>query len=831
MNPKQWEQYEALYIELHQQPEAQRHSYIVQLKIDDEVKDLLMASLEETDKSEQFFDSLRGVADEILNEKALEFERPPEKIGAYRIAHKIGRGGFSSVYLATRDNDFSHRIAVKILHRGLEGSSALNRFYSERSILASLNHPNIATLYDGGVTDDGRPYLFMEYIDGVHIDQYCATNNLNLEQRLRLFLLICETISYAHRNLVIHRDIKPSNILVDNNGRVKLLDFGIAKLLDDNDIEADLHETRLGTRVMTPMFSSPEQIMSGSITTASDVYQLGLLLYRMLTGGFPYNRNTTNRYDLEQSILNDDPVRPTSQPETEGYIGSRLLRGDLEHIIMMALEKDPSRRYGSVSELADDIQRHHDGHPVKAVKPSLGYRSNRFIRRHKTWAIPTLVLIVLLLGSFIGLLYQSQIIKQERDIALALERQSSEEAAKAEKLSEYLIELFRVNDPTQGGSQDLTARELLDRGAETLSERFPDEPEIQALFGETLGRIYMNIGLFDQSRKLLEDANDARKQLDNPVALARSYNYLGSMHSMRRNFSLASENYKNALDIMEGEKSIDQELFINLLTGYATSLRELGNPDTAAIFMDRAYTLGNNVYEASDRRMNRLKSEYAFILRGLDRLDEAEAIYREVLSAIADPVVTDSLTAASTMNNLAYLLRLRERYDEAADFYRISLTLHEGIYGNYHPRTIMINNNLANAYTLAGSYITADSLFLESLKRNRQGQPENHWRIGLSHAVLGRFYHSIGRYSEADSMFVVAHDIYVIALGEDHEWTTGILNERARTLAEMKRTSEIKPLLTRVIRLTEARYGTEHDNIRNAGEIMAEFNIHLQDIP
>jgi eukaryotic-like serine/threonine-protein kinase len=825
MNPKQWEQYEALYIELQQQPEAQRQSYIVQLKIDDEVKELLMASLEETDKSEQFFDSLRGVADEILNEKALEFERPPEKIGAYRIAHKIGRGGFSSVYLATRDNDFSHRIAVKILHRGLEGSSALNRFYSERSILASLNHPNIASLYDGGVTDDGRPYLFMEYIDGVHIDQYCATNNLNLEQRLRLFLLICETISYAHRNLVIHRDIKPSNILVDNNGRVKLLDFGIAKLLDDNDIEADLHETRLGTRVLTPMYSSPEQIRSEPITTASDVYQLGLLLYRILTGGYPYKRVTTNRYDLEQSILNNDPVLPTSQPVTEGYIEPVRLHGDLEHIILMALNKEPSARFDSVSGLADDIQRHLDGHPVKAVKPTLGYRSTRFIKRHKTWAIPSMVIILILVGSLIGLLYQSRIIKQERDLAIILESQSSEEAAKAEKLSEYLIELFRVNDPTQGGSQDLTARELLDRGAETLSERFTDEPEIQALFGETLGRIYMNIGLFDQSRVLLEQATETRKQLDDPVALARSYNYLGNMHGLSRSFRLAAENYKNGFRLMENEESVDEELFINLLTGYATSLREAGSPDSAAIFMDKAYTLGSTVYEESDRRMVRLKSEYAFILRGLDRLDEAEAIYREVLSAITVPEVTDTLTAASTMNNLAYLLRLRERYDEAADFYKTSLALHEGIYGNTHPRTIMINSNLAAVYSLSGAYNTADSLLQVSLERNRQGQPENHWRIGSSNAALGRFYHSIGRYDEADSMFVMAHNIYVIALGEDHEWTTGILNERARALAELKRTSEIKPLLTRVIRLTEARYGTGHDNIRNAGEIMAEYKI------
>ncbi|TVQ12172.1 MAG: serine/threonine protein kinase, partial [Balneolaceae bacterium] len=451
MNQKQWEQFEALYTELQLQPVDERQRFVARLKIDDEVKELLLASLDETDKSEQFFDSLRGVADEILNEKALEYERPPETIGAYKIAHKIGRGGFSSVYLATRDNDFSHRIAVKILHRGLEGSSALNRFYSERRILAALNHPSIASLYDGGITDDGRPYLFMEYIDGVHIDIYCATNNLSLEERLRKFLQICETIGYAHRNLVIHRDIKPSNILVDNSGRVKLLDFGIAKLLDDSDIEADLHETKLGTRVMTPMFSSPEQIRAETITTSSDVYQLGLLLYRMLTGAFPFSRKSTNRFDLEQSILQDDPILPTSQEKTAGYIEPAALRGDLEHIIMMALEKDPPRRYGTVAELAEDIQRYLDGHPVKAVKPTMGYRSSRFLKRNKSWAIPTLAMIVILAGSVISLFYQSQLIRQERDNALVLEQQAREEVAKSEKLSEYLIDLFSVNDPTQGG--------------------------------------------------------------------------------------------------------------------------------------------------------------------------------------------------------------------------------------------------------------------------------------------------------------------------------------------------------------------------------------------
>ncbi|TVQ14658.1 MAG: tetratricopeptide repeat protein, partial [Balneolaceae bacterium] len=235
--------------------------------------------------------------------------------------------------------------------------------------------------------------------------------------------------------------------------------------------------------------------------------------------------------------------------------------------------------------------------------------------------------------------------------------------------------------------------------------------------------------------------------------------------------------------------------------------------------------LGNVFYEASDRRMTQLKAQYAYILRALDRLDEAEEIYREVILALTEPAITDSIIVASVTNNLGYLLRLKERYDEAIDYYQISLDVHEGLYGINHPRTVMINNNLAVVNDLAGRTGRAESLLLESLKRTKANQPDDHWRVGSGHAALARFYSKNEMFHQADSMFTVAHQLYTRALGEDHEWTTGILNERARTLIAMNRSDEIKPLLSRVIQLTEARYGTDHDNIRNASEIMTQFVI------
>jgi eukaryotic-like serine/threonine-protein kinase len=823
MDPQQWKQFEALYEEVLKLPEGKRKLFIERLRVDDDVRELLISSLEEHEPAESFFDSLREVADGILHEKAIEYERPPESIGSYKIAHKIGRGGSSSVYLATRDNDFRHRIAVKILHLGLEGGSAMNRFYAERSILASLNHPNIAALYDGGVTGDGRPYLFMEYVDGVHVDEYCSSGNLSLDERLDLFLLICDTIGYAHRNLVIHRDIKPSNILIDQNGRVKLLDFGIAKLMDNSGIEADLLETRMGSRVLTPLFSSPEQIRSQTITTASDVYQLGLLLYRMLTGSFPYSGQMSNRFDLEHAILHDEPVSPSSQKKMDGFIDPASLRGDLERIILMALEKDPNRRYGSVAELAEDITRYLEGHPVKAVKPTIAYKTNRFLKRHKSWAIPTMALIIILLGSVIGLLHQARIIRMERDLALDLEQQARDEAVKTQLLSEYLIDLFSVNDPLRGGAETITARELLDTGAGTLSERFHDQPEIHAMFGETLGRIYRNMGMFDKSRELLEDALARRQNLDDEVALAKTYMNLGNLHFARRNFELAAENYRNAMLILESSGIPIDHNYISSVTGYAMAIRDLGMPDSAMIYIRKANELADVIYEESDSRMVTLRSEYAYILRGLDRLDEAELIYREVLGILMEPAISDSITTASSLNNLAYLLRLKEEYDESIELYRLSLAIHEKLYGRNHPRTIMINNNMATVGFLNNQFELADSLFNNSLERHREFQPDDHWRLGSAHETLARFYHNISKFEEADSLYRIAHQIYVIALGDDHDWTMRVMNRHALTLAELDRPEEIRTMLARVIQLTEARYGPEHMNIQDAHEIMEKI--------
>jgi eukaryotic-like serine/threonine-protein kinase len=825
MDSKQWEKFEALYVKVQSLPDPERKVFISRLEIDEEIRDLLIASMEDYDTSEQLFDSLREAADKILREKALEFEHPPESIGAYKIAHKIGRGGSSSVYLATRDNDFRHRIAVKILHLGLEGGTAMNRFYAERSILASLNHPNIASLLDGGLTNDGRPYLFMEYIDGMHIDEYCSANNLSLKNRLEMFLIICNTVGYAHRNLVIHRDIKPSNILVDRDGRVKLLDFGIAKLLDDSAIQADLHETGMGGRVLTPMFSSPEQIRGAAVTTASDVYQLGLLLYRILTGTFPYRRQLSNRYELEQSILRDEPAYPSSMTKAEGYVDPSSLSGDLDQIILKTLEKEAGRRYGSVAELTEDIRRYLGGQPVKAVRPTVSYRTTRFLKRNKSWVIPTLALFVLLAGSVIGLLIQAGTIRTERDSALLLEKLARGEAEKTDQLSEYLIELFTVNDPLQGGSGDITARELLDKGAETLEERFSDQPEIHARFARTLGRIYGNMGLYDQGQQLLDKAVEIYRSQDSKTELARTLAELGDLHHIRRSFQMASDSFLESFKLMESLQTPADHYYILALAGYAKSLRELNKPDSALIYFQIASNLAGNVYEASDNRLANLRIDYAYILRGLDRLDEAEEIYRTELSELRSAGISETETVTILLNNLAYLLRLKEEFDESYKYYGTSLKIHEKIFGEGHPRTVMISNNMATVAYFNDRSDLADSLFNESLERTRNFQDEDHWRLGSAHMALARFYHTIGKYSEADSLFRIAHQIYSDALGEDHDWTTEVLNRHAHTLAGLNRHDEIRPMLSRVIQLTESRYGPDHANITVARDIISQYDL------
>jgi serine/threonine protein kinase/Tfp pilus assembly protein PilF len=354
-------------------------------------------------------------------------------IGPYRIIRRIGQGGMGAVYLAARDDDqFKKQVAIKLIKRGMDTDFVLRRFRNERQILASLDHPNVARLLDGGTTEDGRPYFVMEYIEGKPITEYADQKRLATVERLKLFGQVCAAVHYAHQNLVIHRDIKPSNILVTADGTPKLLDFGIAKLLNPELAAQTIEATALAVRLMTPEYASPEQVRGEQITTSSDVYSLGVLLYELLTGHRPYRISSRLPDEIARVVCEEQPQKPSTAvaravtvEDTDGTMRATLtpesvsrtrdgqpdklrrkLSGDIDNIVLMAMRKEPQRRYASVDQLSNDILRHLDGRPVIARKDTLAYRASKFIRRHKAGALAALLILITLIGGVAATMQQ-----------------------------------------------------------------------------------------------------------------------------------------------------------------------------------------------------------------------------------------------------------------------------------------------------------------------------------------------------------------------------------------------------------------------------------------
>jgi serine/threonine protein kinase len=445
-------------------------------------------------------------------------------IGRYRVVREIGRGGMGSVLLSTRaDEQFEKFVAIKLVRRGMDTDDLLLRFRTERQILASLEHPHVARLLDGGMTEDGLPYLVMEYVEGEPLDKYCDGHELTTNERLLLFRKVCGAVQHAHQNLIIHRDLKPSNILVTATGEPKLLDFGIAKLLDpESAARNQAPPTMTLMRLMTPEYASPEQIRGGKITTVSDVYSLGVLLYRLLTRHAPYHFNTYSPQEIERLVCETEPERPSTvvsrseeiktrrgttnvAPEATGEARHegpdalrRRLRGDLDNIVLMALRKEPERRYSSAAELSEDLRRYMDGRPVAARNSTWAYRTAKFIGRNRVGAAAAALVMLAILGGLTASIRQARVAARERDHA-------RQEKAKAEQLNKFLQSILSAAAPEQKG-KDAKVIEVLNDASRRLDAEFADQPVLRAQALLTIGETYFELGLPDEAEKTLREA-------------------------------------------------------------------------------------------------------------------------------------------------------------------------------------------------------------------------------------------------------------------------------------------------------------------------------------
>lgn len=638
----------------------------------------------------------------------LEPAREGERVGPYVVLREIGRGGMSVVYLAERaDGLFEQRVALKFV--GAWHELGIRRFQRERRILAGLAHPNIARLLDGGSDDRGRPYIVMEYVEGRPLDVFCEESGADVALRLELVGVVAQAVEYAHRNLVVHRDLKPSNILVTAEGHVKLLDFGIAKLLSPPDpadsagpAGTEPVATQTLVRVLTPEYASPEQVRGERITTASDVYQLGVLLYHLLSGRPPHALAGATLGQIETAICSGAAPPPSiaaaraarTLPGIDDPAAvRRKLRGELDAIVLKAMDPEPERRYASVGELRDDLIRYGQGIPLRARAPTPAYRALKFVRRHRTGVAAAAVLAGLL-GSYVV-----TVTAQSRRIAA--------EAAKTEQVKEILVGLFTAANPGVSQGREPTASDLLQRGAERVAE-LHGQPDVQAELMALLGQVYGTLGRYDEAAALLAPALETRRRVLGPSdpELARTILQLAQIRHIQGNLHEAEALMRESLAIRTrafGEHSGEVGLVLDDLGDLLHTRGELVEAEDAL-----RLALSIQLREGGDAGTTR--RHLANVRRDRGAFREAEALYRRSLAdtearfGVVDPI------ASLTRSELAVLLALTEREEEAEALLRTNLTVYETLYPGGHPMMATTFRNLGIVRLRQGRLLEARQL-------------------------------------------------------------------------------------------------------------------------
>jgi serine/threonine protein kinase/tetratricopeptide (TPR) repeat protein len=768
MHAERWRQLQELFALASDLPVDQRRQFLDSNCAGDpelraEIETLIAADAKQTGWLSRF---VNEAATAMAGPEAARWT-PGLRIGPYEIVRELSRGGMGIVFLAERaDQQFRRRVAIKVVRASLASPDLLTRFRTERQILAQLDHPNIARLLDGGATESGEPYVVMEFIDGLPIDQYCDAHALTVDDRVELFRTICAAVQYAHGNLVVHRDLKPGNILVTAAGVPKLLDFGIAKLLAATTIEIDVSQTRTRERLLTPSHASPEQVRGESITTASDIYSMGVLLYELLSGKAPYRFRTQTERELERVICEEEPVapshalgRPAEGKEPDPYSISRArsttpdrlrrkLAGDLDTIVLMAMRKEPMRRYASADQLGEDLRRHAAGLPVIARKDTVPYRIGKFTRRHPR-ALGATAAIVVVIAALIA--FYTTRLAAERDRALAA-------AAKSEQVASFLSNVFAISNPSEARGRTVTARELLDRGAARIAEELDGQPDVQADLMELMGNVYLGLGLYDESVAILERALQARRAVSGELnaGTAHTLNALGVVHRLKANFVAAESLAAKGLDIQRqlyGEEHLETA---HSMADLAEVLRVRGDLARAEPLYRRALEVRRKLLGPADRDLADTMNNFALVLFGRGDYAAAEAMHRDALAMRRQVLGEDHIDVANSYDNLAMTLAALERYDEAERIGRDALRLNQKLLGDTEPRTLRIKARLARTLYGKRDLDAAEPLMRETLVQLRARMGENHPYVAYAIAGLASIRQARGDRVAADSLHTQA---------------------------------------------------------------------------
>ena len=674
--------------------------------------------------------------------------------GRYKLLQRLGEGGMGEVWLAEQTEPVRRQVALKVIKAGMDSAQVVARFEAERQALALMDHPTIAPVFDGGTTPQGRPYFAMEYVKGEPITTYCDRHLLSIRERLGLFTQMCEGVQHAHQKGIIHRDLKPSNVLVtiqDDRPVPKIIDFGVAKATSQHLTERSLF-TELGVLIGTPEYMSPEQAEMGGldIDTRTDIYALGVLLYELLTGALPFDRKDLRQVgiaEIQRIIREKEPPRPSTRITQLGPASTETaknrhteprrlageLRGDLDWITMRALEKDRTRRYQTANALAADVRRHLSDEPVLARAPTARYRAQKFVRRHRgaVTAVSAVILALVLglVAASVGLLR-----------ARRAEQVATREAAGAKAVSDFLVKLFEVADPTEGQSRAITAEEILARGAKEIDSALAAQPDVQARVMVTLGKVYTGLGLYKDAEPLLVRGLETYRRVmgkDSPETLI-ALNALADVYWFENRLKDAEPLY---LQLVESRR------------------RVLGP-------------------EARDT----LHAQYDLAsLYGLQERDaEMEALSQRTLEAQRRLFGADDSDTMATLGNLGNLYYRQGRFQEAARIREAVLESDRRRLGVDHPSTLVVLHNLASTYHGMGRLDEAEKLYREVIERRRRVIGESHPRTILTILKLGSLYVESKRFDEAETLLLSAHSSAARTVGEHDAMVQGVIKELAK---------------------------------------------------
>ncbi|WP_022836871.1 serine/threonine-protein kinase [Salisaeta longa] len=762
-----------------QDPEA-RDAFLQSTCAEDEaLYNDVMALLETDGDAPAFLDEPPNWSDAPWSDE--QEQQGPQLPDPYDVIKPLGKGGMGRVYLARR-TDVGTRVALKMIRPERTSEKLRERFLAERRIHAKLTHPNIARVLDAGITDADVPFLVMEYVDGVPLTTYANAYQLSVRERLRLFERVCEAVAYAHRNLVVHRDLKPGNILITDKGdtshpkgTVKLLDFGIAKPLYPE--EDGL--TRTGGRLMTPKYAAPEQIAGEQITTATDVYALGVLLYELLTGALPYDwPNDATPHVIEQHILEARPVAladavSTSasdaevralERQTDPASLRRMLRGDLNVICQKALRKEPEQRYASAEQLARDVERVLAHRPIEARPATWWYRTRTFAQRNTATVVAASLALVFLLGGLGTSLWQARVAEQQRD-------QAQQNAAEAQAVSDFLVRLFDASDPAESRGLQVTARELLARGRTRIGA-LKDQPGVYAEMTNVMGNVYASLGEYATAESLLTKAVALRTTTDEaPAERAQALSDLGGLYWQQGRYAKSLGPLQRALTLLKQQTSPPQELLSETYNRLGIAMSKLYRMEEAATYRAQSLALARKLYGEESVEVAAGANNLAVMLQNMGRYAEALPHARTMLRIVQDLRQAPHPYIATGHTNVGLIAKDALMLDTARVHLQKALAMRRAIYGTEDPRTAISYHNLAEALYYAGNYAEARRLSERAQVLQSAVYSESHpGQADVLH-TYGLILRAQGNYAAARKTLQQTLDLRTRLLGPDHPRT------------------------------------------------------------